>query len=136
MGHFMPTRDPGGTQQGETTPPNGKPSPGLLKDHLDLALLEWGYEKQEGWRRLLCLGVGALFLFSSFVYLQVAVIGWLLRMGLRWEGIGFLLGAFYFASGISVIWFLGRRQKGLGPAFQGSITELKRSLRWIENHFS
>jgi uncharacterized membrane protein YqjE len=135
MGHFMPARDPGGIRQGETTPPNGKPAPGLLKDHLELALLEWGYEKQEGRRRLLCLGVGGVLLFSSFLYLQLVLIGWFLRMGWGWGGIGSLLGAFYFASGMSVIWFFGRRQKGLGPAFQGSISELKRSLKWIENHF-
>lgn len=122
-------------QQSETTPPNGNLSFGLLKDHLELASLEWGHEKQEGWRRLLCLGVGVILLFSSFIYFQMALIGWFLRMGMRWEGIGLIFGVFYFVSGISVIWFLGKRKKGLGPAFQGSLVEFKRSLQWIEKLF-
>jgi len=122
-------------QQSETTHPNGKSSLGLLKDHLKLVSLEWGYEKREGRRRLLSLGVGAFLLFSSFVYLQVALIDWFLRMGLRWEGIGLILGGFYLVSGMSVLWLFGKRQEGLGPPFQGSLAELKRSLRWIEKRF-
>jgi len=119
----------------EETPANGKRSFGLLRDHWELALLEWKCEKQEVWRRLLSLGVGAVLLMSSFAYLQLALIGWFLGMGMRWREIGLILGGFYFASGAMVIWHFGKRREGLGPPFQGSLAELKRSLRWIEKHF-
>ncbi len=119
----------------EEPPSHGKFPFGLVKDHLELALLEWGVEKQEGWRRLVRLGAGAILLFSSFVYFQLALIGWFLRRGFQWEGIGFILGVFYFASGVLVLWLFGKRQEGLGPPFQGSLAELKRSFRWIEKRF-
>jgi len=122
-------------QKSETTSPNGKSSLGLLNDHLELASLEWGYEKQEGWRRLLGFCVGAILLLSSFAYLQMALIGWLLRMGLKWEGIGLILGPAYLVSGILVILLFGKRQKGLGAPFQGSRSELQRSIKWIEKRF-
>jgi len=135
MGGIVPTNHPGGAQECETAHPNGRSPLGLLKDHVELVSLELEYEKQEGWRRLLSLGAGVLLLFSSFAYLQAALIFWFLRAGLRWEGIGLLLGCAYLVLGMSVIWFFGRRRKGLGAPFQGSLAELRRSLRWIEKRF-
>ena len=123
-------------QRSEITAPNGKSSLGLLQDHLELASLECAYEKKEGWRRLLSIGVGVILLISSFIYFQLALVGWFLRMGLSWDGIGLILGIFYFVAGILVIWLLGKRQEGVGTPFQGSLAELKRSLNWIEKRFS
>jgi uncharacterized membrane protein YqjE len=122
-------------QQSEMTPPNGKLSPGLLKNHLELLSLEWGFEKQEGWRRLLVLGAGAILLSSAFVYFQIALIGWFLKMGYGWVKIGLILGGFFLVAGMSIILYFGKRQKGLGQPFQGSLIELKRSINWIEKLF-
>ncbi len=122
-------------QQIETTSRNGKSSLDLLKDHLELVSLEWEFEKREGWRRLISLGVGAILIFSSFVYMQMALFGWFLQMGLRGQEISVIFGCIYFVSGIIVIWFFGRRQNGLGPPFQGSLSEFKRSFNWIEKRF-
>jgi len=113
----------------------GKISLGLINDHLELLSLELGQEKQEGGRRLLILAGGAFLLFSSFFYLQLALIGLFLRMGWRWEGIGLIFGIFYLVSGLLVIFLFGKRQAGLGAPFQGSLSELKRSFHWIEKRF-
>jgi uncharacterized membrane protein YqjE len=121
-----------GTQQNGAPHPNRNQSLDLLKDHLELASLEWGVEKKEGRRRLLILGAGTILITSSYVYFQIALIGWFLKMGFSWASLGLMLGFLFLAVGLSVIRFFGKRQEGLGQPFQGSRNELKRSIRWIE----
>ncbi len=120
---------------GPAVPSNGKPMSGLLQDHLDLAALEWVFEIQEGRRRFLSLGLGAVLLFTSFIYLQFPLVGWLITRGWSWERVGSVMGGIYFVSGALVVWFLGRRRKGVGPPFHVSLIELTRSLHWIEKRF-
>jgi len=119
----------------ETVPLNGQPEPSLLRDHWKLAALEWEFERQEGRRRLRILGLGAVLLFCSFAYLQFPLVGWMMGRGWRLEEIGWILGGTYFVAGALVVWIFGKRRKGVGPPFQGSLIELTRSLRWIEKRF-
>lgn len=118
-------------QNGATAPSETQPLD-LMKDHLELASLEWGFEKKDGRRRLFAFGIGAILVASSAVYFQIAFVGWFLKMGFRWASIGLILGFSFLAAGLSVIRFLGKRQKGLGPPFHGSRTELMRSVQWIQ----
>jgi hypothetical protein len=119
-------------QQNGTTASKGKLSLDLLKDHLDLALLEWEFEKQEGRRRLLILGGSIILISSSYVYFQIALIGWFLKMGFSWGSLGLILGFLFLAVGLAMIRFFGKRQEGLGRPFQESRIEFIRSIHWIE----
>ena len=118
-----------------TVPLNGKPVSSLLNDHRELAALEWAFEKQEGRRRFLGIGFGSVLLFSSFLFFQFPLIGWMTGRGWSLEAIGLILGGLYFVSGALIVWIFGRRRSGVGPPFQGSLIELTRSLHWIEKRF-
>ncbi len=115
-------------------PSTGKRFFDLARDHVKLASLEWQYEKQNWRRRLLVRGGGAALLFCGFVFLQIAIIGGLLAVGMKIGWIGLLLFAVYTVSGVAMIKFFGKRDKIVGDAFQGTIEEIKRSVNWIEKN--
>ncbi len=119
----------------ETTQTNGKLLWGLAKDHLELASLEWNFEKQKGWRRFLVGGAGAILLVSSYIFFHVALCAALIKTGMTWINVGFYLGTVYLLVGAGILWFCTRREPEVGIPMKGSREEIKRSLNWIEKRF-
>ncbi len=107
----------------------------LMKDHLELALLEWRYEWGEARRRVLAWGAGLLLAASSAVLLNVALIGWATKRGWGVERVALALGVAYLLAGAAVVVRWGRRQTGVGGPFEGSREELNRSVPWSIDRF-
>ncbi len=108
----------------------------LLQDQVELFLLEWQYEKKQGWRRLWTGGVGVFLMLTAFVFLQIAFVRGLVRWGgsLGWVCLG--LGLFYAVLGIILCWRFGRRDARAGDPFQKSREELEQNFKWIQKLFS
>ncbi len=106
----------------------------LFKDHVELALLEWEYEKTEWWRRFIVKGCGAIFFVFSGLFFHVALIAELLRHGISLVDIGLFFGFIYLVAGIVTLQFAKKKISEEEPLHQSRV-ELKRSLAWIEKHF-
>ena len=125
------------------TKTNGQETPALLpqilnliEDHIELAHLEYRYEKTQSWRQL---GVGALTAFcalSAFLFIQVAAILGLVRAGVPLYAICLGLGVVYTVCGFIFYRRFGHRDPRAGEPFQGSREELTRSLQWIQHLLS
>jgi len=108
----------------------------LVEDHIELAHLEYRYEKDESWRRL---GIGALVSFcalSAFLFIQIAVILALRKAGLPLYAICLLFAALYAASAVWIHQRFNKRNPAAGEPFQGSREELTRSFQWIHRLLS
>ena len=108
----------------------------LIKDHIELAHLECSYEKAQSGRRL---GVGALIAFCglcSFLFIQLAAIIGLLKLGIPLYGVCLGFGALYALVGTWIYRRFGHRDSRAGEPFQGSREELLRSLQWIQQLLS
>ncbi|MBL0349721.1 MAG: phage holin family protein [Elusimicrobia bacterium] len=107
----------------------------LMKDHLELALLEWRYEWGEARRRVVAWGAGLLLAGSSAVLLHVALIGWAMKRGMGGERVALALAVAYLLIGAAVVGRWGRRRPGAGRPFEASREELNRSVPWIIDRF-
>jgi uncharacterized membrane protein YqjE len=107
-----------------------------ISDQVDLAALELGYETQEAGKRFLAAGIILVLTLTGFIVLQVAIVGGLMRAGLRLEVAALLSSLVYFALAAGVYWVLGRRDKRAGAPFAGTQKEIHETLKWIQKIFS
>ncbi len=115
---------------------SGKLLWGLLKDHGELAALEWEYGKKQWWRRFLSKVGGAILFFSSFTFLNVASVSALMHQGLALYWIGLIFAGFYFVAGMTLLKWMAHKKKDESSLLEESRSEIKRSVAWIEKHFS
>jgi len=108
----------------------------LLEDQIELASLEWTYEKKQSVRRIGALAAAALLVLTAFVMLQVTIVVGLVRVGLPVAGACLALAAVYAVVAGLLTWISGRRDPGAGVPFQGTRQELRHNLRWIRQLFS
>jgi uncharacterized membrane protein YqjE len=120
---------------GKTAEPVRRVLFGLAKDHLELAKLEWAFEREQWWRRFIARGVGAVFYLTGYVFSQIALMGWLIRRGMSIVGAGFMLGGLYLLLGLVVAKFCNDRDSIDGGPMRATRNEIARSFNWIEKHF-
>jgi len=108
----------------------------VLEDHLELAALEWDYEKKQSSRRFSAILAAGALVISAFVLLNIALVRALAAFGgsLGWVCVG--LGVLYVLAGVLFYRYGGLRDPRVGEPFQGTRQELNRSLEWIQKHFS
>jgi len=108
----------------------------LLEDQMDLAALEFGYEKKQHVRRLGAMIVALFLGLTAFVLLQVALVMGLVALGMPigWSCLA-LGGAYVVIAGV-LLGVYARRDPRLGEPFQGTREEFRKNLRWIETLFS
>jgi uncharacterized membrane protein YqjE len=108
----------------------------LLEDHMELASLEWEYEKAQSMRRLGALAGAALLVVTAFAFLQVAIVQGLVAFGLSLPVASLVLAGVYGIAAAGLMATSGRRDPRAGEPFQGTRAEIKRNLRWIRQIFS
>ena len=108
----------------------------LIDDHLELASLEWEYEKAQSLRRLGGLAGVAVMVLSAFALLQVAAVYGLVHFGLSVGFACLALAGVYVAIAVFLFWKFGRRDPRAGEPFQGTRQELHYNLKWIRQFFS
>jgi uncharacterized membrane protein YqjE len=128
------------SENGHTTPTEPKRTFardvfGLLEDHLELASLEWEYEKAQGIRRIIGLTIGAVAGLCAFIFLQVAIVTVLIRAGMPVWGAAVLLTGLYGVVAVICFKVFGKRPAKAGEPFQGTKTEIRKNLRWIQQFF-
>ena len=109
---------------------------GLLEDHLELGQLEYRYESEVGRRRLLVLAFAALCLLSSLVFVQMGLFHVMVNRGFSFYAICLMFAVFWAVVGICLYQYVGRRDVQAGKPFEGTGKELRRSIQWIQTHFS
>jgi uncharacterized membrane protein YqjE len=107
-----------------------------ISDHVDLAALELRFETQQAGKRLLAAGIIFILALTGFIVLQVALVGWLMRVGLSLGISAFLLSLVYFVLAAVVYWTLGRRDNRSGPPFLATQREIHETIKWIQKIFS
>ncbi len=109
---------------------------GLLEDQMDLASLEWQYEKELNVRRLGALIAAAVLGFAAFIILQFALVMGIAALGVPvgWACV-ILAGVYILIAGLLLFKF-ARRDPRMGEPFQGTRQEIRKNLRWIEQLFS
>ncbi len=122
------------------TPPPDKKSPHVIyhtvkevvEGHLELAELEWTYERKVLGRTLLGLGLGLFCLCLVVFCIQLAAVGLLIRLGAHLELIG-LIGVVVNLL-LAVIFFkvLTRRKTDMKIPFEKTRSQLRRTIDWIE----
>src|SRR5436190_18990936 len=108
----------------------------LIEDQMDLASLEWQYEKSQSLRRLVALGVAVLLAITSFAVLQIAMIAGLLSVGVSAVRACLILAVIYAIVTGLLVWRYGRRDPRAEKPFQASREELHKNLKWIRQIFS
>jgi len=109
---------------------------GLLEDHIELGTLECRYESGQARRRICAVTFGAVFGLTAFVFLQVALIQGLLRVGLPLWALCLLTAVIYGVLAGFIYHRWGRRDPAAGDPFQASGEEFKRNLQWIRQNLS
>ena len=108
----------------------------VLEDHLELAGLEWAYEKKQSARRLVAVLGSAILGIGAFVLFNVALVRALMVVGGSVERVCIGLGLVYGITGVLLYRYVGRRDPRVGEPFKGTREELNRNLEWIQKHFS
>jgi uncharacterized membrane protein YqjE len=108
----------------------------LLEDHMELASLEWEYEKTQTKRRLGALAVIALLAMSAFAFLQIAIVYGLVALGLTFPLASLVLAGTYLIIAAILCSTMGKRDKRAGEPFQGTRQEIRRNIKWIRQIFS
>jgi uncharacterized membrane protein YqjE len=108
----------------------------LLEDHMELASLEWEYEKAQSKRRLGALAGIALLSVSAFAFLQIAIVAGLVALGLTLPIASLVLAGAYLILSAILFSTLGKRDKQAGEPFQGTRQEIRRNIKWIRQIFS
>jgi uncharacterized membrane protein YqjE len=108
----------------------------LLDDQLELASLEWQYEKTNSLKRILAIVSGAMFAVSAFALLLVAAV-----LGLTGLGLSLIQSCLVLAvilGGFSAVLILrfSRRDPKVGAPFQGTRQEARKNLKWMRQLFS
>jgi len=107
-----------------------------MADHVDLLQLEVQYEAQEAKRRFLFLVVCGVCVFFAVVMAQCWLIYGLHRAGVSLHWILGSLMAVWSGAGVYVYRRWALRESRAGEPFEGSRNEFKRSIQWIQGHFS
>jgi hypothetical protein len=108
----------------------------LLKDHVELAHLEYRFESGEGRRVLGIWALAALCVLFSLAFLHAALIIGLLKLGVPLYALCLGFAALYAAGGFSLYRRWGKRDPRAGEAFQGTREEAEKSLQWIHQLLS
>ncbi len=108
---------------------------GLIEDHIELASLEWEYEKAQGVRRVVGLAVGAIAALCAFAFLQIAIVSALIRAGLPVWGAALALTVVYGGVAAGCFTKFCKRSNKAGEPFQGTRAEIRKNLRWIQQFF-
>lgn len=108
----------------------------LLRAHSRLFYHELQHERDLARRRLRAIGVGVVCLIASGVFVEVAVYGSLKAAGLSPLLAAGLMALFNGVVGGVLVWYVGRRPKESGAAFEMTRAEYQRTRQWIENRFS
>jgi uncharacterized membrane protein YqjE len=109
---------------------------GLVEDHLDLATLEWEYEKQQGARKLTAIAVAGVLILTAYVLVQFGLVHTLTRLGLSSDVACALLASVYVLLGGLILWQFARRDPRAGRPFQATCQEITKNLQWIQKLFS
>ena len=108
----------------------------LLDDQIDLASLEWQFEKSHSLKRIGALILAVFLAFAAFVFIQVAIIAGIAATGRSIWLSALILGGIYLLMAILLLWKFSRRDPKAGSPFQGSRQELRKNLKWIQQIFS
>ena len=108
----------------------------ILQDHLELAELEWKYERGQVQRRIAAWAIAALLILVAVVLLQIALISALMSQGLSLGVVCLTLTVVYGVIAGGIAFLFGRRDPKAGDPFQGTKQELLRNLQWIQKLFS
>src|SRR5262245_25047427 len=102
---------------------------GLIEDHIELASLEWQFEKEQGTRRLMAVGAGLILGLCAFGFLQIAILGGLVGLGMPLWGAAVSLAVVYGGIAGVCLWRFGHRPAQAGEPFQGTRAEIRKNLR-------
>jgi uncharacterized membrane protein YqjE len=108
----------------------------LLEDQMDLAALEWDYEKKHNLRRLAAVVVAAVLGFVAFILIQVAIVMGIASAGIPAGWACVIVAGAYVVIGAMLLVKFARRDPRVGAPFQGTRSELRKNLRWIAELFS
>jgi len=108
----------------------------LLEDQLDLASLEWQFEKKQSLKRVGALALALFLALAAFVLVQVAIVAGIAATGRSIWLSALILGGVYLLLAILLLWKFSRRDPKVGSPFQGSRQELRKNLKWIQQIFS
>jgi uncharacterized membrane protein YqjE len=108
----------------------------LLEDQMDLASLEWEYEKNLNFKRIGAV-IAAVFLgFAAFMFIQVAIVMGIAALGVPVGWACVILAAVYVLVAGLLLRNFAQRDPRVGAPFQGTRQEFRKNLRWISQIFS
>jgi uncharacterized membrane protein YqjE len=108
----------------------------LLEDQIDLASLEWQFEKSHSLKRIGALVFAVFLAFAAFVFIQVAIIAGIVATGRSIWLSALILAGVYLIIAILLLWKFGRRDPKAGSPFHGTRQEFRKNLKWIQQIFS
>jgi uncharacterized membrane protein YqjE len=123
---------------------NGSPKQGNIwkdvaeqvADHVDLASLELRFEAERATKKLVVAAAAFILVLTGFIVLQVAIVGGLMKTGLSLGLSATLLSSLYFLLAIGIYLKWGKRDRRAGQPFARTQTELRETLKWIQNILS
>lgn len=107
---------------------------GLFEDHLALLELELHYETWTGRKRLIAWAAATGCILLAVACLQVAIIALGVRLGASLAAICAIFGLLWGIGGVLVHQYLGIRDSKAGEPFEGSRTEIRKTMAWIRQH--
>ncbi|MFA5975910.1 MAG: phage holin family protein [Elusimicrobiota bacterium] len=108
----------------------------VLMDHAELVSLEARFEARQALRRLIAIVVACVLAVAAFVYLQIALIAGLLRLGLTLGTAGLVMGGVYGLAALVIGLWVGRRHPKVGSPFEATRREIRETIEWIRKIFS
>ena len=108
----------------------------LLEDQIDLASLEWQFEKKQSLKRLGALALALFLALAAFVLLQVAIVAGIVATGHSIWLSALILAGVYLVLAVALLWKFSRRDPRAGSPFQGTRQELRKNLKWIQQILS
>ena len=108
----------------------------LVEDHVELAHLEYRYERDQSWRRLAVGAITAVCVLGSCLFFQIALLLGLMKAGIPLYVLCLFFGVVYAGASALIYRRFGKRDPRLGESFQGTREEFTRSLQWIHRLFS
>jgi len=106
-----------------------------ISDHIELAALEWRYEKDQSLRTVAAIGAAVFLLFFAFALIQIALIRALMVAGLSLGLACMVLAAVYATSAVVIVMKFGKRDRRAGEPFAGTRREARETFQWIQKLF-
>lgn len=108
----------------------------LLEDQMDLAALEWDFEKKHNVRRFGAIAGAVVLFLSAFVVLQAAAILGLVALGLGPGWACLALAGLELLVGGLLLSAMGKRDPKVGEPFKGTRQEFRKNIQWIRQILS